>query len=48
MKIKRVKRGDHEMKILNVSDDNIIFLLKDINCHTRIQAILKSFEKVSS
>ena len=36
------------MKILNVLYDNIIFLLRDINCHTRIQSMLKSFEKASS
>ena len=33
-------------KKLNVSDDTIIFLI-DINCHTRIQLILISFEKAS-
>ena len=38
----------HKMKILNVLYDNIIFLLRDINCHTRIQSMLKSFEKASS
>ena len=36
------------MKILNFSDDTIIFLLRDINWHTRIQSILKSHEKASS
>ena len=33
---------------LNVPDDNTVFLLRDINCHTRIKSILKSFEKFSS
>ena len=36
------------MKILNLPEDIVIFLLRDINCHTRIQSILKSYEKVSS
>ena len=40
--------GDHEIKILNVPDENTIFLLRDINCNRRIQSILKSFEKASS
>ena len=30
------------MKILNFPDDTTIFLLRDINCHTRIQSNLKS------
>ena len=36
------------MKILNFPDDTTIFLLRDINWHTRIQSILKSHEKASS
>ena len=32
----------------NVPDDTTIFLLKEINCHNRIQSILKSHEKASS
>ena len=36
------------MKILNFPDNTTIFLLRDINWHTRIQSILKSHEKVSS
>ena len=36
------------MKILNVPNGKTIFLLRNINCHTRIQLILKSFEKTSS
>ena len=48
MGIKTVQIGDHEIKILNVPDENTIFLLRDINCNRRIQSILKSFEKASS
>ena len=48
MGIKRVLIGDHEIKILNVPDENTILFLRDINCNTRIQSILKSFEKASS
>ena len=33
--------------MLNAYDDKTIFLLRDINYHTRIQTILKLFEKVS-
>ena len=33
------------MKMWNIPDDNIIFLLRNINCHNRIQSILKSHEK---
>ena len=36
------------MKILNFPDDNTIFLIRDINCHTRIQPVLKSHEKASN
>ena len=36
------------MKILNYPDDTTIFLLKNINCHTRIQSIKKSHEIASS
>ena len=45
MKIKRVQMGDNEMKTLNVPDDNTIFLLRDINYHTRIQSILNHLKK---
>ena len=48
MMIKRVQTEEHEMKVLTASDDNTIFLLRDINCRTRIQSMLKSFEKASS
>ena len=40
--------GENEIEILNFLDDTTIFLLRDINCHTRIQSILKSHEKTSN
>ena len=40
--------GDPEMKILNFPDDTTIFLLRDINYHTRMQSVLKSHEKDST
>ena len=46
--IKGVQIQDHERKILNFSDDTTIFLLRDINCHTRIQSIKKSHEIASN
>ena len=36
------------MKILNFPDSTTIFLLRDINCYTRIQSIKKSHEIASS
>ena len=36
------------MKMWNFPDDSTIFLLRDINCHNRIQSILKSHQKASS
>ena len=36
------------MKTLNFSVDTTIFLLRNINCHTRIQSIKKSHEITSS
>ena len=39
--------GDHEMKILNFADDAIVFL-RNINCFTKIQSILKLYEKAST
>ena len=36
------------MKIFNFSDDTTLFLLRDINCHTRIKSILKLYEKAYS
>ena len=47
MTIKRVQIEDQEVNMLNAYDDKTIFLLRDINYHTRIQTILKLFEKVS-
>ena len=34
------------MKILNFPDDTTIFLLRDINYHTRIQSILNHMKKL--
>ena len=45
-RIKGVQIGDPEMKILNFPDDTTIFLLRDINYHTRIN--FKSHGKASS
>ena len=36
------------MKMSDLSDDTTIFLLRDINCHNRIQSILKPHKKASS
>ena len=47
-RIKCVQIGNHEMKIFNFSDDTTLFLLRDINCHTRIKSILKLYEKAYS
>ena len=42
------ERGtDREIKIINFADDTTIFL-RDIDCLTRIQAILNLYEKASS
>ena len=41
---KGVQIRDHEMKILHFPDDTTVFLLRDINCHTRIQSVKKSHE----
>ena len=45
--VKRVQIGTHEIKIINFADDTTIFL-RDIECLTRIQAILNLYEKASS
>ena len=37
-KVKGIKRGDHEIKIVNFADDTTIFL-RDITCLNRIQVI---------
>ena len=47
-RIKGVQTGDSKVKILNFPDDNTIFLIRDINCHTRLQPVLKPHEKASS
>ena len=39
--------ADHEMKILNFADDAIV-LLRNINCFTKMQSILKLYEKAST
>ena len=44
--IKRAQIGDPEMKMLNFPDNTNIFLLRDINYHTRIQSILNDMEKL--
>ena len=44
--IKGVQIGDHEMEIFSFADGTIIFL-RDINCFSRIQSILKLYEKAS-
>ena len=36
------------MKMWKFPDDTTIFFLRDINCHNKIQSILKSHEKASS
>ena len=40
---KKIK-GDHEIKIVNFTDNTIIFL-RDITCLNRIQVILRLYEK---
>ena len=46
-RVKGVQIGTHEIKIINFADDTTIFL-RDIDCLTRIQAILNLYEKASS
>ena len=43
-KIKGIQIGDHEIKIVNFTDNTIIFL-RDITCLNRIQVILRLYEK---
>ena len=45
--VKGMQIGTHEIKIISFADDTIIFL-RDIDCLTRIQAILNLYEKASS
>ena len=46
MRIKGVSTGDHEIKIINFANDAFIFLC-DVNYLTRLQHILKLYEKAS-
>ena len=43
-KIKGIQIGDHEIKIVNFTDNTIIFLT-EITCLNRIQVILRLHEK---
>ena len=43
-RIKGIKIGDHEIKIVRFTDNTIIFL-RDITCLNRIQVILRLYEK---
>ena len=43
-RIKGIQIGDHEIKIVNFTDNTTIFL-RDITCLNRIQMILRLYEK---
>ena len=43
-RIKGIQIGDHEIKIVNFTDNTTIFL-RDITCLIRIQVILGLYEK---
>ena len=43
-RIKGIQIGDHEIKIVNFTDNTIIFL-RDITCLNRMQVILRLYEK---
>ena len=43
-RIKGMQIGDHEIKIVNFTDNTTIFL-RDITCLNRIQVILRLYEK---
>ena len=43
-RIKGVQIGDHEIKIVNFTDNTTIFL-RDTTCLNRMQVILRLFEK---
>ena len=43
-RIKRMQTGEHEIKIVNFTDNTTIFL-RDITCLNRIQVILRLYEK---
>ena len=44
-RIKGIQIGGHEIKIVNLTDDTVIFL-RHITCLDRIQVILKLYEDV--
>ena len=46
-KIKNIQRGDHEIKIVNFTDDTTIFL-RNFSYLVKIELILKLCEKTSS
>ena len=43
-RIKGIQIGEHEIKIVNLTDNTTIFL-RDITCLDRIQVILRLYEK---
>ena len=43
-RIKRMQTGEHEIKIVNFTNNTTIFL-RDITCLNRIQGILRLYEK---
>ena len=45
-RMKAIQIGDHEIKIVDFTDDTTIFL-RDITCLDRIQMILKLYEDAS-
>ena len=42
-RVKGIQIGDHDIKTVNVADNNTTFL-RDITCLNRIQVILKPYE----
>ena len=46
--MKRIQIGDHESKIVNITDDTKTIFLRDITCVNMIQVILKLYEGASS
>ena len=42
-RIKGIQRGDHEIKMVNFTDNTTIFL-RDITCLNRIQVILRPYQ----
>ena len=43
-RIKRMQTGEHEIKMVNFTDNTTIFL-RDITCLNRMQVILRLYEK---